>query len=139
MFKFCMSKYSLGQSSRPNFDLCDGMQLSLKGLVCDILRMICHIYFKCGTINLRKQRKFPAKYQHLTIALLNGASERDGSYCIVVVLFINLFILVQLPMPVTRLVYLLPEILIHRLEALKEVSKPTLVQLDFNLYFQVAF
>ena len=46
------------------------LQLSLKLLFRDILRMICNIDFKCGIINFCKQRKCPVKYQHLGVAPL---------------------------------------------------------------------
>ena len=36
----------------------------------DILRIICHIGFKCGSVNLHKQKKQPTKYQHLDTAPL---------------------------------------------------------------------
>ena len=46
-------------------------QLWLKLLFCDILRMICYIEFKCGSINFHKLRTQPKKYQYLGIAFLN--------------------------------------------------------------------
>ena len=55
--------------------ICDG-NLPLELLFRDILRMICHIGFKCGTIPFHKCRKWSAKYQHLTIAPLNKDSRR---------------------------------------------------------------
>ena len=45
------------------------LQLSLKLLFRDILRMICHFEFKYGSMNFDKQRKQPVKYLLLVIAL----------------------------------------------------------------------
>ena len=50
-----------------NFMWC--RQFSLKLLFRDILRMICHSDFKCGTMNFDKQRKQPTKYLLQVIAL----------------------------------------------------------------------
>lgn len=47
-------------------------QLSLKLLLCDILKMISHNNFKCGSITFHKKKKQLAKYQQLGISLLRN-------------------------------------------------------------------
>ena len=50
-------------------------QLSLKLLFSDILRMICHTVFTCGSIKFLRQRKQPTKYQDLGIVSLIPREE----------------------------------------------------------------
>lgn len=45
------------------------LKLFLIPLFHEILRMICFINCKFGSINFYKQRKWPSKYRHLGIAL----------------------------------------------------------------------
>ena len=46
--------------------------MSLKLLLCDILKMISHNNFKCGSITFHKKKKQLAKYQQLGISLLRN-------------------------------------------------------------------
>ena len=44
--------------------------LSSKLIFCYILRIFCHIDFKCGSIDFHKKKTQPAKYQYLSMANL---------------------------------------------------------------------
>lgn len=61
-----------------NVCLCDGTFNCLwKLFFLGVLRMICQIDFKYGSINFERQRKWPTKYQYLGIAPLKISKDEN--------------------------------------------------------------